>query len=95
MAARSKPDKTSADSRNGTTQKGKARLEIDADGKGLAVHVDRQGFRRLLQTLERLAATEEPQTFEKSGRSRRRANSETGEQAELMERIVFHITDRS
>ena len=95
MATRSKPDKTSADSRSGTAQKGKARLEIDADGKGLAVHVDRQGFRRLLQTLERLAATGEPQTFEKSGRGRRRANSGTGEQAELMEKIVFHIADRN
>lgn len=91
MVTRSRP-KTAADGQEEPVPKGKARFETDGDGKGLIVQVDRQGFRRLLQTLERLAATGESQTFEKSGRSRRRAG---GDKGSVLDQIVFHIDDRS
>ncbi|MEM7045084.1 MAG: hypothetical protein AAF543_19925 [Pseudomonadota bacterium] len=73
--------------------KGKARFELGRGGKTLSVHVDRQGFRRLVQTLERLAETGERQTFEKSGRrpSGVGNRSEHGEKAP--DKLVFHIDD--
>ena len=84
MTTRPSPEKT-PDSPKRNTPKGKARFEIEGSGKALAVHLDRQGFRRLLETLERLAATGERQTFERSGRGRPGASNNA------MRKLVFHI----
>lgn len=70
-------------------ERGKVRFDIDEDGKMLAVHLDRRGFRRLLETLERLAATGSAQRLEKSGRARRSSAKGNGALSEL----VFHINE--
>ena len=75
------------------TPRGNARFEIEDDGKTLSVHVDRQGFRRLLETLERLAETGEVQTFEKSGRGHTRSVRGTGEQGHDLQKLMFRIDD--
>ena len=74
--------------------KGKARFELGRGGKTLAVHVDRQGFRRLVETLERLAETGERQMFEKSGR--RSSGAKTSRSVDgnaAPDKLVFHIDD--
>ncbi len=71
--------------RGKTVPRGKARFEMAREGETLSVHLDRKGFRRLLDTLERLAETGEPQTFEKSGRAG------SGEGRAPLEKLVFHI----
>ena len=82
MAMRTSPDKEAPERSRRKAPKGKARFEIADDGKALHLRLDRQGFRRLLETLERLAATGERQTFEKSGRGGHRG---------MMEELVFDI----
>jgi len=74
--------------RNKKTSRGKVSFELQNDGKSVAVHVDRQGFRRLLETLEQLAATGERQTFDKSGRNRRKPEQGAGSD---VAKLVFHI----
>ncbi|MDH3661019.1 MAG: hypothetical protein OEU92_13510 [Alphaproteobacteria bacterium] len=86
MAMRANPDKQAPERPKRRAPKGKARFEVADDGKAIAVHLDRQGFRRLLETLERLAATGERQAFEKSGR---------GGHGGMMEKLVFHIDRQS
>ncbi|MEM8948075.1 MAG: hypothetical protein AAGA21_20580 [Pseudomonadota bacterium] len=71
--------------------RGKARLEIEGDGKTLSVQLDRVGFRRLIQTLEQLAETGEPQTFEKSGRGP--ARSGRSDKITHPQRLVFRISN--
>ncbi len=51
--------------------RGRAQFVIQAESETLEVHLDRQGFRRLLETLEQLAQTGDQQTFKKSGRQRK------------------------
>ena len=51
---------------------GRAQFVLENEDETLVVRLDRQGFRRLLQTLERLAASGEPQDFGKSGRPLRK-----------------------
>lgn len=68
--------------------RGRVQFEIEGDGRTLAVHVDRKGFRRLVETLERLAETGREQRFEKSGRSR---GSGSGDSAAGVTGLVFHI----
>lgn len=69
--------------------RGRVQFQIEGDGASLAVHLDRKGFRRLLDTLERLAETEEIQTFDKSGR---RMTGNGADQAENdITRLIFHI----
>lgn len=75
------------------TPRGKARFELESNGKSLAVHLDRQGFRRLLETLERLAETGEAQTFEKSGRGHAKSASGTDEQRFDLQKLMFRIDD--
>lgn len=62
---------------------------MESGGKTLSVQLDRAGFRRLIQTLEQLAETGEPQTFEKSGRGP--ARSGTGEKTTHPQKLVFRI----
>ena len=50
---------------------GRAQFVTQGEKKTLEVHLDRQGFRRLLETLEQLAQTGDKQTFKKSGRKRK------------------------
>ena len=73
--------------------RGKARLELESDGKTLSVQLDRAGFRRLIQTLEQLAETGEPQTFEKSGRGPGRSGSGADQQDNHPKKLVFRIND--
>lgn len=79
------------------TPRGKARFEIEGDGKALSVHLDRPGFRRLLETLERLAETGEAQGFEKSGRAPARSGKATksgpadGMDGSDLHKLVFHL----
>jgi hypothetical protein len=61
---------TKAKAETGKSTRGKVVFEAQSNGKTLAVHMDKPGFRRLLESLERLAETGEPQRFEKSGRAR-------------------------
>lgn len=51
---------------------GRAQFDMKSDEQTLTVQLDRQGFRRLLQTLEKLAESGQPQDFGRSGRKRRR-----------------------
>lgn len=71
--------------------RGKARLELQPNGQDLAVQLDRPGFRRLLQTLERLAETGEDQTFEKSGRNRLRSKKADGAAGSDLRKLIFRI----
>ncbi|MGI9485077.1 MAG: hypothetical protein ACR2RF_04165 [Geminicoccaceae bacterium] len=73
--------------------RGKARLEIESSGKTLSVKLDRVGFHRLIQTLEQLAETGEPQTFEKSGRGPAKSGSRAGQQNAHPQKLIFRITD--
>ncbi len=52
------------------SSKGRAQLSLQVDRATLEVQLDRDGFRRLLQTLQQLAETGDPQLFERSGRRR-------------------------
>ncbi len=58
----------------------------------LEVHLDRHGFRRLLQTLELLAEHGEKQDFEKSGRQSK-GRSGTASQGPALTKLTFHISD--
>lgn len=93
MTAEIDPERKRPESLDTRASKGKARLELAKGGKTISVHVDRQGFRRLLETLEKLAATGERQTFEKSGRHRRNTKDRTTEGGNLLDKLVFHIDD--
>jgi|GEM_PF-4978772 len=73
--------------------RGRAQFEIQGDGKTLAVHVDRKGFRRLVETLERLAETGRQQRFERSGRARPGAGDRSGDDGKAVTGLVFHIED--
>ena len=73
--------------------RGKVRLEMESNGKTLSVQLDRAGFHRLIQTLEQLAETGEPQTFEKSGRGSARPGNGAGKQNTHPQRLVFRIND--
>ncbi len=73
--------------------RGKARLELENDGKTLSVQLDRAGFRRLIQTLEQLAETGEPQTFEKSGRGPAGSGNLAGQPNAQPQKLVFRIGD--
>lgn len=75
--------------------RGKARLELMQGGLALAVQLDRPGFRRLLQTLERLAETGEEQTFQKSGRNRSRSKQDAGTTGDDLQKLIFRIDDDS
>lgn len=82
----------------GTTAAGKAPLgrvwfEIQGDDQALAVHVDRQGFRRLLQTLEQLAETSQLQTFERSGRGRRKAVQAATAEPPSIDKLIFCLEE--
>ena len=73
--------------------RGEARFEAESNGTSITVHLDRQGFRRLLETLERLAETGEAQTFEKSGRGRGKSVRGAGEQGLDLQKLMFRIDD--
>lgn len=75
------------------TPRGNVRFEMQRNGKTVAVHVDRTGFRRLLETLERLAETGERQTFGKSGRNPANSASRKVDDDAAIARLVFHIDD--
>ena len=68
---------------------GRANFEIELDQRTLAIHLDRAGFRRLLQTLERLAETGETQAFERSGR--RWGRRARGGDGPTIEKLVLNI----
>ena len=71
--------------------RGTVRFSLQDDGKTLDVHVDRKGFRRLLQTLERLAETGVEQRFDKSGRGRPKAVDGSEATNAAVSELVFHI----
>lgn len=71
--------------------RGRVRFETKADGATLAVHLDRLGFRRLLETLQCLAETGEPQRLEKSGRLRPGVKNGAARQDEAVTELIFHI----
>jgi hypothetical protein len=71
--------------------RGRVQFETRADGKTLAVHLDRAGFRRLLETLERLAETGVPQRLEKSGRVRPGAKNGAAGKERAIAELMFHI----
>ncbi len=73
--------------------RGKARLEMEGDGKTLSVQLDRAGFRRLIQTLERLAETGEAQSFEKSGRGPGKSGNGAGKHNTHPRELIFRIRD--
>ncbi len=68
---------------------GRASFEIEVDQRALTINLDRAGFRRLLQTLERLAETGETQAFERSGRRQRRRGR--GGDSLTVEKLVLTI----
>jgi len=72
---------------------GKVRFDRQEDGRTLAVHVDRKGFRRLLQTLERLAETGGEQRFKKSGRARTGTSGNVEQVFGDITELVFHLED--
>ena len=75
------------------TPRGNARLEMEGDGKTLSVQLDRAGFHRLIQTLERLAETGEAQSFEKSGRGPGRSGAGADRERTHPQKLVFSIKD--
>ncbi len=75
----------------GKPARGRVQFEIQESGKTLAVHLDRPGFRRLLETLERLAETGKSQRLEKSGRSRPGGKNGGAEKEEAVKELMFHI----
>ena len=76
--------------------RGEVDFGLQGDKETVAIQLDRQGFRRLLETLERLAATGNSQTFEWSGKSRRDPKPGSSEKEGKITRLVFHIeTERS
>ena len=87
------PQDTKANGATPKVSKGRARFELGRGGKTINVQLDRQGFRRLVETLEKLAATGERQTFEKSGRRRQSGKGQTSDKGSLLDKLVFHIDD--
>jgi hypothetical protein len=79
--------------RNNRTPRGRVSFDVQRNGKEVTVHLDRQGFRRLLETLEKLAETGERQTFDKSGRNRRKSVSaeSSNEDRTEISKLIFHI----
>lgn len=75
--------------------RGRVQFEMQESGRSLAVHLDRAGFRRLLETLERLAETGEEQDFEKSGRARPGSRNGAADKRSSVARLVFHIDSES
>lgn len=73
---------------------GRAQFVVQADHETLAVHLDRQGFRRLLQTLEQLAETGDRQDFEQSGRQQQ-GLGDAAPQDVSVGKLTFHIDDAS
>ncbi len=74
----------------GAYGKGRARLLWQSGEESLEIHLDRQGFRRLLHILEQLAETGDRQIFEKSGRQNSRKNK--GNSAGLpINQVAFSI----
>lgn len=72
---------------------GRAEFVIRAEEETLDVVLDRQGFRRLVQTLERLAEQGEKQEFEKSGRQGKDRNGTASKNLSLT-KLLFHIEDK-
>ncbi len=80
-------------SRTATLKKpaaGKAQLVVDAEEEALEVSLDRHGFHRLLQTLEKLAQTGDDQVFEKSGRQARKGKTKQSETI-VIGKLVFRM----
>ena len=77
-------------SETGKAERGKVRFELEKGGETVSVHLDKHGFRRLLETLQRLAETGENQTFDKSGRVR--SGNKNGA---AVSKMVFHIESQS
>ena len=84
---------TSRETASGKEARGRVRFEMQANEQALAVHLDRQGFRRLLQTLEQLAQTGGQQIFERSGRQRRGRNGKAPKTPPLT-KLVFEIDEK-
>ena len=80
-------DKTTA----GQPPLGRAAFTLE-DDQTLNVVLDRQGFYRLLRTLETLAAEGERQTFQKSGRQNRKKNGAMTKGSTLKS-VIFQIED--
>lgn len=82
---------------SGTTSRNEARgrvdFELQTDEDALTVHLDRQGFRRLLQTLEQLAETGGQQVFERSGHRRGRRNSKAAGSTPPT-KLVFQVNEK-
>jgi hypothetical protein len=75
--------------------RGRVQFELQGNGKTVAVHLDRSGFRRLLETLEQLAETGERQSFAKSGRARPGGNNGSVTKGDGLAKLVFHIDSDS
>ncbi|MGH1479605.1 MAG: hypothetical protein ACRBM6_12965 [Geminicoccales bacterium] len=80
-------------SRTATSKKpaaGKAQFVVDAEEEALEISLDRHGFHRLLQTLEKLAQTGDDQVFEKSGRQARKGKTKQSETMTIG-KLVFRM----
>lgn len=70
--------------------KGRAQFLVHSKMETVEVQLDRQGFRRLLQSLEQLAETGERQVFDRSGR-RRRDNGSMASDDFSVKQLTFSI----
>lgn len=72
--------------------KGQAEFLLQAENETLQVHLDRQGFRRLLETLEQLAQSGDAQIFQKSGRQQKKRNRQKPEGGAIT-KLLFSISE--
>ncbi|MEL6962167.1 MAG: hypothetical protein AAFO01_05380 [Pseudomonadota bacterium] len=77
------------------SERGRVQFDSQDNGKTVTVHLDRLGFRRLLETLQRLAETGEHQSFDKSGRARAATKNGAAERGATVSKLVFHIESES
>ncbi|MEZ5932928.1 MAG: hypothetical protein R3F54_13420 [Alphaproteobacteria bacterium] len=75
--------------------RGRVQFDMQDNGRALDVRLDRAGFRRLLETLERLAETGERQAFEKSGRARPGSRNGAANRESAVVSLIFHIDGQS
>lgn len=73
---------------------GRAEFIVSADEETLDVVLDRQGFRRLVQTLEQLAERGERQDFGISGRQGKGRNGAASRKSLVLTKLTFHIDDK-
>lgn len=75
------------------TGKGQAAFVVHAENETLQVHLDRQGFRRLLETLEQLAQSGDDQAFEKSGRQQKKKKNRQEPEGVAITKLLFSISE--